>query len=101
MPPRYCSALLISACLAFSACAASAARVGLSRTGSIVRDDPSKEEEAALSFLYRNMPDTDRKNLKYDFLRLNTRQALAARADNDWALDVPWDIFLNYVLVSL
>lgn len=72
--------------------------MGLSRTGSIVRDDPSKEEEAALSFLYHNMPDTDRKKLKYDFLRLNTRQALAARADNDWAMDVPWDIFLNYVL---
>ncbi|GFR45390.1 hypothetical protein Agub_g6769, partial [Astrephomene gubernaculifera] len=60
--------------------------------------DPSEDERSSLSFLYKYMPASDRKMLSYSFLLNQTRLALKARADNDWAREVPWDVFQNYVL---
>ncbi|PNH03991.1 hypothetical protein TSOC_009903 [Tetrabaena socialis] len=67
-----------------------------------IDDDATREERLAYTFLYNNMPEADKadKQLGFaSFIAPQTRMALQARADNDWATDgVPWNIFLNYVL---
>lgn len=55
-------------------------------------------ESRCIRFLILNMPDSDLKALKSDFLVENIRLAIAARNDNEWAKKVPEDIFLNDVM---
>lgn len=43
------------------------------------------------------MPPSDA-TLPEDYLQENVDLALAARAVSKWAQDVPWPVFLNYVL---
>uniref|UniRef100_A0A7S3QL17 Transglutaminase-like domain-containing protein n=1 Tax=Dunaliella tertiolecta TaxID=3047 RepID=A0A7S3QL17_DUNTE len=51
-----------------------------------------------MEFLLHNMPESDRKTINSKFLSINVDLALKARQANSWAADVPWEIFLNYVL---
>jgi hypothetical protein len=57
-----------------------------------------QEQRKGMEFLIANMPDGDLRNLKADFLLLNTDLAYKARDEFPWGKKVPEDIFLNDVL---
>lgn len=58
----------------------------------------SSQEQEGLSFLKENMPESDLKALKDDFLVENTRMALQAMREVPWGNKIPQEIFLNDVL---
>jgi hypothetical protein len=60
--------------------------------------DLDTEELAALAFLLANMPDKDLKSLTADYLISNVKYTFLARQALPYNMDVPEDIFLNYVL---
>jgi len=44
------------------------------------------------------MPHQDVDMITTSYLQENVQLALAARSLSPWAAEVPWDVFLNYVL---
>lgn len=54
-------------------------------------------EEECLEYLQKYQPRSDAA-LPLKYLQENTELALAARSVSSWAQDVPWPVFLNYVL---
>ena len=56
------------------------------------------EERRALSFLLANMPRQDLKSLTSVFLAANVQYAFKSRSALPYNLNIPEDIFLNYVL---
>ena len=57
-----------------------------------------KEQKAAMEFLLLNMPDKDLTILSSDFLLTNHSLAFQARKVFPWAMHIPEELFLNYVL---
>ena len=57
-----------------------------------------QDQRKGMAFLIANMPDTDLKSLKADFLLTNRDLAYKARKEVPWGKDIPEDIFLNNVL---
>lgn len=60
--------------------------------------DITVSQRKGMEFLIENMPLTDLKSLKADFLLSNTILAYKARAELPWGKDIPEQIFLNDVL---
>lgn len=60
--------------------------------------DVPRHQRAGMAFLIANMPDTDLRSLKVDFLMTNTDLAYRARKEVPWGKDIPEEIFLNDVL---
>ncbi len=56
------------------------------------------DQREGLSFLLLNMPESDLKSLKADFLLKNVTLAYEARTRHPWASSIPLDVFLNDVL---
>lgn len=57
-----------------------------------------KSQRTGMAFLVANMPETDLKSLKADFLLSNADLAYKAREEAPWGKDVPEELFLNDVL---
>ena len=57
-----------------------------------------KDQRPGMAFLIANMPTSDLKSLKADFLLTNSELAYKARAEVAWGKNIPEDIFLNDVL---
>jgi predicted peptidase len=57
-----------------------------------------REQRKGLAFLIANMPDSDLRLLKADFLLSNTELAYKARNEAAWGKDIPEALFLNDVL---
>ncbi len=60
--------------------------------------DVPKDQRKGMAFLIANMPDSDLKSLKADFLLGNCDLAYKARKAVPWGKDIPEDVFLNDVL---
>ena len=60
-------------------------------------DTTSAARECA-AYLQRTMPQEDRKRLAEEYVSQNINLALEARHLSPWAADVPWQVFLQYVL---
>jgi len=58
--------------------------------------DPKHRE--ALAFLIVNMPESDLKSLKKDYLLKNVRFAFQAREATAWGKQISEELFMNYVL---
>ena len=56
------------------------------------------EQRPGLQFLLENMPGSDAKGLKADFLLENLELAYKVRSEAAWGRDLPEDVFLNEVL---
>lgn len=50
------------------------------------------------AFLREFWPPSDAKDLSHDYIEETVDLALQARGASSWAQDVPWPLFLNYVL---
>lgn len=57
-----------------------------------------KQVKLSLEFLQRHMPGRDEGIVSNQLLLEHVHLALKARQANQWASDVPWDLFLNDVL---
>ena len=57
-----------------------------------------QDQRKGMAFLIENMPDSDLKSLKADFLLNNTALAYKARNEVPWGKDIPEKLFLNDVL---
>jgi Transglutaminase-like superfamily len=57
-----------------------------------------KDQRKGMEFLIANMPNTDLKSLKADFLLTNNELAYKAKSEVPWGKDIPEAIFLNDVL---
>ncbi len=57
-----------------------------------------KDQRPGMTFLIANMPTSDLKSLKAEFLLTNSELAYKARAEVPWGKGIPEDIFLNDVL---
>ena len=57
-----------------------------------------KDQRRGIAFLLANMPDSDLRSLKADFLLSNTELAYKARNEVVWGKDIPEELFLNDVL---
>lgn len=68
-------------------------------TNTGVGEEPTHEEQECLHFFSQNMPVSDHTVLRYEFLYRQIKLALKARSDNAWAKGVPFDVFLNDVMV--
>ena len=60
--------------------------------------ESTPEERPGMEFLIANMPESDRKVLKSDYLLENTRLAYRARRETPWGKSIPAELFLNDVL---
>ncbi|MGE4299189.1 MAG: transglutaminase domain-containing protein [Desulfovibrionaceae bacterium] len=60
--------------------------------------DPASEKGQAARFLLAGLPLADAASMREADLRETVDQAFAARDAFPWGRDVPWDIFLHYVL---
>jgi poly(3-hydroxybutyrate) depolymerase len=60
--------------------------------------DVPRGQRKGMAFLIANMPDSDLKTLKADFLSTNCELAYKARKEVPWGADIPEDVFLNDVL---
>lgn len=60
--------------------------------------DSTADERPGMEFLIANMPASDRKTLKADYLLENTRLAYRARREMPWGKSIPEELFLNDVL---
>lgn len=60
--------------------------------------DVPKAQRKGMAFLIENMPDSDLKTLKAEFLLTNVKLAYDARKELPWGKDIPEDLFLNDVL---
>jgi poly(3-hydroxybutyrate) depolymerase len=60
--------------------------------------DVPRGQRNGMAFLIANMPDSDLKTLKADFLLTNCELAYKARKEVPWGADLPEDVFLNDVL---
>jgi hypothetical protein len=58
----------------------------------------AKDQRKGIAFLLANMPDSDLKSLKADFLIKNVELAYKARGEVRWGKDIPEAVFLNDVL---
>lgn len=58
----------------------------------------AKDQRKGMAFLIANMPESDLKSLKADFLLTNVELAYKARGEVPWGKDIPEAIFLNDVL---
>lgn len=56
------------------------------------------EQRKGMAFLIANMPDSDLKHIKADYLLSNTNLSYKARKEIAWGKDIPEEIFLNNVL---
>jgi hypothetical protein len=59
--------------------------------------DIQLQQAESIRFLETHRPQRDA-NLNEAFLQRNVDMALAARVASPWAQQVPWELFLNYVL---
>jgi predicted peptidase len=57
-----------------------------------------KAQRPGIAFLIANMPNSDLRSLKADFLLSNTELAYKARNEVPWGKDIPEELFLNDVL---
>ena len=57
-----------------------------------------QNQRTGMAFLIANMPDSDLRALKADFLLTNTALAYQARDEVPWGKDIPEELFLNDVL---
>ncbi|MEY4191119.1 MAG: hypothetical protein RIR17_1855 [Planctomycetota bacterium] len=57
-----------------------------------------QEQKGAMEFLLLNMPEKDLTNLSSDYLLTNHGLAFQARKVFPWAMNIPEELFLNYVL---
>ena len=60
--------------------------------------DISTAAQECAAYLQRTMPEEDHKCLAEEYLSQNIDVALRARRSSPWAADVPWQVFLQYVL---
>ncbi len=58
----------------------------------------AKDQRKGMAFLIANMPDSDLKSLKANFLIANVELTYKARKEVVWGKDIPEEIFLNNVL---
>lgn len=58
----------------------------------------TQEQKGAMEFLLLNMPEKDLTNLSAEFLLTNHSLAFQARKVFPWAMNIPEELFLNYVL---
>jgi predicted peptidase len=58
----------------------------------------AKDQRKGMAFLIANMPQSDLKSLKADFLLANVELAYKARGEVPWGKDIPEAVFLNDVL---
>ena len=56
------------------------------------------EQRKGMAFLVANMPESDLKSLKADFLLSNCELAYKARKEVPWGMNIPEEVFLNDVL---
>jgi hypothetical protein len=56
------------------------------------------EEVECAAYLRRTMPKKDLNILSQSYIDQNIDLALLARRSSSWARDVPWPLFLEYVL---
>ena len=56
------------------------------------------EEVECAAYLRRTMPQKDLNILPPAYIEQNIDLALIARRSSSWAADVPWPLFLQYVL---
>ena len=57
-----------------------------------------KDQRPGMAFIIANMPTSDVKSLKAEFLLTNSELAYKARSEVPWGKSIPEDIFLNDVL---
>lgn len=60
-------------------------------------DNTSAAQDCA-AYLRRTMPQEDLKSLSEEYISQNIDLTLKARHSLPWAADVPWQVFLQYVL---
>jgi len=60
--------------------------------------EPDTEKSEAATFLVANLPPADAASLSSDELQEHVEYAFLARETMPWGKDVPWNIFLQYVL---
>ncbi|MDD3313310.1 transglutaminase domain-containing protein [Pseudodesulfovibrio sp.] len=95
MTVRPVAASILAACLALFIALADAAHARMTEG---LGYPPGTERRAAADFLTASLPESDRAMLPEASLRENVDYALLAREETPWARDVPFDIFLHYVL---
>jgi transglutaminase-like putative cysteine protease len=64
----------------------------------VFNEDLSEEQTEALKFLYAFMPLSDLADYDGEFFLANTDIALLSKTETAWGSDIPYDIFLHYVL---
>lgn len=57
-----------------------------------------KDQREGMAFIIANMPSSDLRSLKADFLLTNSQLAYKARNEVPWGKDIPMEVFLNDVL---